>query len=325
MKALTTIYEPKLILPDSIGDETIAAAMQALETQLKKLSEATRLTAHLPRLDELGGLILDILAWSFHVDAYDALTLSDEQKRSLIRESIAAHRRKGTSWAVRNVCKAFFDEVSVKELGGYLFRINAKGSLANQKVWDAFIKVLWEYKNVRSWLESITLDLSDEPTQLWAGFTEFIGGSVTIDPDNLRDDKILVRAGIAQFIGGSITIQCEPPFFPDETLNRLKLFFGFPISRHRRFRAVTVYNPRPDLTRAEIKSFGKFVADAGIVKNEAGEISNGIFAAALKSRSTVTIKEPPQKPRTLARDDRARAVLNELRDFCGGDSFSEVI
>lgn len=66
----------------------------------------------LMRLADLaGGLslipepLLDMLAWQFHVDGYEAAN-SYEDKRRLVDRSILMHRRKGTPWAVAEALRA---------------------------------------------------------------------------------------------------------------------------------------------------------------------------------------------------------------------------
>lgn len=363
------IYDATLgaILPDSIVDEQISALAKAVDTEIKKLSAQVQEVLHLPRLDELDGDILDNLAEQFHVDRFDSSILTDEQKRDLIRESIAQHRRKGTVWAVEKVVKSFFREPKVLEwfkYGGepYRFKISTRGFTSSPKSFKTFMNMLNDAKNVRSHLDVLELDLSpDENTQLRAGMARFvegtknisltepggtlsqvnvgsgffIEGSEKINPARPSSQAAKIYAGVAMSIGGEITIGLEPlqplpeieippsyaldyeDFFisenpiadmlvvdmgitrdfnftepldlDDMTADTLKLFFAFPISRHRRYRAVTVKNPRPDVTREEMKAVGQFVADKKIIMNALGEYANGVFAAALKKTDVTEV------------------------------------
>lgn len=115
---MQSIQQPKLsgILPRSLSyDEKFNALAKALDVQLEKLSGDVKQVLHLPRLDELDGQILDLLAWQLHVDNYTPLWLDDQTKRNLIRNSIAYHRKKGTRAAVNDVLAAFNVPVEIEE------------------------------------------------------------------------------------------------------------------------------------------------------------------------------------------------------------------
>lgn len=85
---MQSIYQLSLskILPQSLKhDEKFFALTKALDVQLEKLSADAKQTLFLPRLDELSGKVLDLLAWQLHVDNYSPLWLSDDTKKNLIR------------------------------------------------------------------------------------------------------------------------------------------------------------------------------------------------------------------------------------------------
>lgn len=72
------------------------------------------------------------------------------------------------------------------------------------------------------------------------------------------------------------------PDFDDDEWDTVKIFFDFPISRHRRVRGIAMPNPRDDLTREEIKAVGQYAVDNKLVMNSAGEYATGVTRAALK-------------------------------------------
>ncbi len=71
--------------------------------------------------------------------------------------------------------------------------------------------------------------------------------------------------------------------------NVVKIFFDFPISRHRRWRAISMPNPREDLTKEEIKATGQYAVDNELIMNEAGEIACAVTHAALKRKDSVVV------------------------------------
>lgn len=151
------------ILPDSIlADEKIKAIAVALDTELQKVTAETQQVLHLPRLDVLPEKVIDLLAWQFHVDFYEPVSMDIDTKRKLVKESIAWHRIKGTPAAVEMMLSSTFGR-SAKvsewyEYDGepYHFKVSVKTKkfptmeslgLAKQGVLAA--------KNTRSVLDSI--------------------------------------------------------------------------------------------------------------------------------------------------------------------------
>lgn len=172
------------ILPDSIlGDEKVAFAAKALNGELQAVSSSIFEALILSRIDELSEEAIDLLAWQFHVDFYDP-ALSLESKRNLVRSSILVHRRKGTPWAVRQVCNDAFGYAEITEwfdYGGepYHFSILTEGRLIDDAAWKRFFKALDSAKNVRSWLDEITISRPLRLT-LHYGMPELAKGMVSL-------------------------------------------------------------------------------------------------------------------------------------------------
>lgn len=69
----------------------------------------------------------------------------------------------------------------------------------------------------------------------------------------------------------------------------VKLFFNFPISKHRRVRGVAMPNARNDLTEKEIQAVGQYAVDNKLITNTAGELASSVTKAALKTREVTRI------------------------------------
>ena len=212
---LQTVVEGLLmrLLPDSILDDPkLNATAQALDVQIFKVLAVVKDVLHLPRLDELSGTLLDILAWAFHVDFYEPLYLSDEQKRQLIRRSVDWHRRRGTVSAVEDLCAAVFSGVQIEEwmtYGGkpYTFRLATKSFARSEDDWIAFKKMIHIAKNVRSHLDSITVDCSpEEPLSLSVALAQFKTGNVTLKRSKPSNLSLNVKVGTHVHKSGTITL-----------------------------------------------------------------------------------------------------------------------
>ena len=149
------------ILPANLlADEQINAAARALDTELQKITAATKEALILPRIDELSEEVIDLLAWQLHVDFYEELT-SLTEKRNAVKQSIAMHRVKGTRMAVELALHMVYKSGEVSEWfehGGrpYYFRVRFiyPETIRTEDV-DRVIRIINTVKNTRSWLEGI--------------------------------------------------------------------------------------------------------------------------------------------------------------------------
>ena len=97
------------VLPPSIaGDSNVQAAAVAVGGQLQALAVDIGASLPLmPNLDRLPERIVDLLAWQFHIDFYDA-TSTLEAKRARVRAAIEDHRIAGTRAGMERALEAVF-------------------------------------------------------------------------------------------------------------------------------------------------------------------------------------------------------------------------
>lgn len=298
------------LLPDSIlNDPKLDAAAQALDVQIFKVLAVVKDVLHLPRLDELSGTLLDLLAWQFHVDFYEPLYLSDEQKRQLIRRSVDWHRRRGTVSAVEDLCAAVFSGVQIEEwmtYGGapYTFRLATKSFARSEDDWIAFKKMIHIAKNVRSHLDSITVDCSpEESLSLSVALAQFKTGNVTLKRSKPKDLALKVKVGTHVHKSGTITLTNNTqPFrfnvkltvktarllnghivlkprggsadifdddpLPDDYIGSFIWFRWFAPSGKR---GMKLRNARPDLTKAELQEVSDYLIQNQVLLNSKGD------------------------------------------------------
>lgn len=148
------------ILPSSISeDNNIKAIATAINNPLEQIKNQIHYCVLLSDIDHQPEKIIDELAWHFHVDFYD-YELPLEKKRSLVKQSIAIHRRKGTPWAVEQVVSTAFDKSDVIEWFDYdadpfLFKVRTEDVTTNREIIDKMKKAINSVKNTRSWLDKI--------------------------------------------------------------------------------------------------------------------------------------------------------------------------
>ncbi|OLS34227.1 phage tail protein I [Alkalihalophilus pseudofirmus] len=170
------VYEVPLLdlLPPSLKhDPDIIAASRAIDTGFLLLADEVNNLILLPRVNELSEDLLDHLAYYLHVDFYDR-SLEIETKRKLVKDSLYLHQIKGTPKAVEHLIETLFDEGQVQEwfeYGGepYTFRVITSNPTVSNERASEFIRALDSVKNMRSHLESVILEQTENMNLYFAG------------------------------------------------------------------------------------------------------------------------------------------------------------
>lgn len=172
-----------LIPPNLREDENVRAAAEAIDSELQAVTELMPSVAILHHIDTLDEQWIDELAWQFHVDFYDP-NLPIEQKRELVKNSLAWHRRKGTPSAVAELITTIFGSGQVAEWYEYggqpgYFKVTTSDPSATNERAREFLAAINSVKNTRSWLESIELT-TVATSELYIGFALHMGEHLTI-------------------------------------------------------------------------------------------------------------------------------------------------
>ncbi len=100
------------------NDLAVQGFSAALNTQIKQLASEVINALTYSRIDNLSEAVLDILAWQFNVDWYDAN--SDlATKRQAINDALLIHQLRGTPAAVQKVVEIYFGDGAVEEWFNY--------------------------------------------------------------------------------------------------------------------------------------------------------------------------------------------------------------
>ena len=212
------------ILPDSIaGIKEVQDTAKAIDPEMLSVSQSIREALILSRIDELPEPVLDLLAWQYHVDNYEPLSLPIEQKRAQVRDAILIHRKKGTPWALKQELKNIGFPVEIDEDTGqpYIFdvRVLLNGQADTSAVYEAAVKAAKRAKNVRSKIGTIGMETQGTVT-LHAAAAGVYGISVTVYPWTERegggDVTLHAAAAVTQL---SVSISVGPK--PDATIPML--------------------------------------------------------------------------------------------------------
>lgn len=192
------------LLPPNIQDAKTRALGAAWDLQYRKLIQmALRASMVFAFVMELDEEMADHLCLSLDIKGYKA-DLSLQKKRLLIRSALLNYSRMGTKAALEDAVGIIHGGTTVQEnweYGGqpYFFRVAVDASQERVTVnpVDRLLDTIMEYKNVRSWLQGITVDVI-EPGSIYTGALPEVGTMLVIDPYRARemvvDGKALYHA-----------------------------------------------------------------------------------------------------------------------------------
>jgi len=148
----------KELTPPSIRE--LQPLVDAFDASFEELKKHIIKVLIYPRIDEIEDeRLLDLLGWQFHIEGYDqAQTI--QEKRNLIKHAIELHRYKGTPYAVKKVFQALSLDADLQEWftyhgDEYKFKVLVKSVIQDEATYIRLTKLINEYKNVRSWLDTI--------------------------------------------------------------------------------------------------------------------------------------------------------------------------
>lgn len=174
----------KELLPSSISyDKQVIASCEAIDLEMKKLQSAIQKLYILLSIETLEEDMVDLMAKQFDAPYYDA-TLPLETKRSLVKNAINWHKKKGTVAAVEEVVTTIFGESTVEEwyeYGGepHHFRITTTNISVDESFIRRFKDAAEHIKRKSSWLDEFIVLLASK-LSMYVGFAVHTGDKITI-------------------------------------------------------------------------------------------------------------------------------------------------
>ena len=215
-------------LPPALQKDPSAVALAETMADLlaRRRSEIEQLRIY-PVIDRLDEQLLDILAYDFKVDWWDA-DYSLEEKRRTLKDSWRVHKVLGTKAAVETALRAIYPKAQVQEwfeYGGEPYRfkldIDLTGELSDAaRPWRVMERVNY-YKSLRSHLDSIEFTIDMGAVILYAGGSA--GTVVRLGLPPATDSYALchtLRAGGRGGVQSSLGIQEDTAPPPGTTILR---------------------------------------------------------------------------------------------------------
>lgn len=165
-------------------DPTTKALCAALTPQLRKIATELEFCLIFSRIDELPENVLDELAFSLHIEWYDAMA-DIEVKRALIKSSDLVHMYHGTPYAIEQVVQDYFGEGYVEEwfdYGGlpYHFRVVTSNSAVTGALANQFAKAIETVKRRSARFDQVIVSMTAEFAYR-PGFVIHSGDNLTIE------------------------------------------------------------------------------------------------------------------------------------------------
>lgn len=192
------------LLPPNLQDTQTRALGAAWDKAFRKLvNYAERVSMTFAFVMELDEEMADHLCLSLDIKGYKA-DLSLQKKRLLIQSALLNYSRMGTKAALEDAVGIIHGGTSVQEnweYGGqpYFFRVavDAGQEKVAENPVGRLLDTIMEYKNARSWLQGITVDVI-EPGSVYTGALPEMGTMLVIDPyrprEMVTDGKAIYQA-----------------------------------------------------------------------------------------------------------------------------------
>lgn len=155
--------EPSLLVPPLALD----LSARALESLSARVSSAPIDAVLLYDFDRVGACALTHLAEQLHILGAEGweFAISDEHRRTLLKDAIALHRHKGTKWSIVRALAIHGLAADIEEwfeYGGepYYFRVIIDGTDLGAPDLGVAIRTALEWKNARSHLEMVRVRLN---------------------------------------------------------------------------------------------------------------------------------------------------------------------
>lgn len=187
------------ILPDSVA---IFPGILAFDIAVKEWIDDLQLEVLLVYLiDQVDARALPLLGEQFDVMGWKGWNLcnTDLERRALIKRAVELHRYKGTKWAVAEALKSigFTDVVITEHVNGHWARFSL--FIDNQQVtasgFEQIIAMVNEYKNVRSVLDAVNMQLSQDDEIVFADNDEAFAN------DEVNAEDVVYFSGAAFYDG----------------------------------------------------------------------------------------------------------------------------
>lgn len=192
------------LLPPNLQDVQARALGAAWDKVFRRLVDyVERVSMTFAFVMELDEEMADHLCLSLDIKGYKA-DLSLQKKRLLIRSALLNYSRMGTKAALEDAVGIIHGGTTVQEnweYGGqpYFFRVavDAGQEKVAENPVGRLLDTIMEYKNARSWLQGITVDVI-EPGSVYTGALPEMGTMLVIDPyrprEMVTDGKAIYQA-----------------------------------------------------------------------------------------------------------------------------------
>ena len=133
--------------PNLAEDNECASLLAAAEKQFQKTASKLDRLALLKNIDKQPSGIVDALAYSYHLDFYEA-SMPIEMRRDLVKNHNEWHRMKGTPEAINRVLRILLGDGYIVEwfkregMEPYTFEVHTSNASAVTEKYDQIVKAV---------------------------------------------------------------------------------------------------------------------------------------------------------------------------------------
>ena len=187
---LSNVSILNLMPPNLAADKNVRMAAEAFDEVLRNIIKKIPNVAVIPNLvlnNLVEEVLLDLLAWQFHVDFYEP-GLSLDVKRDLVLKSLDWHFSKGTPTVVEEIVSTLFSKAKIEEWFEYeglpyRFRVSTQDEILDTKTIAKLIRAINSVKNTRSFLDTLNQVIDTDVSVYFA-----TGAEITIKEYIIADE-----------------------------------------------------------------------------------------------------------------------------------------
>jgi phage tail P2-like protein len=153
----------RMLPPPLKTDEAMLTLAKTIAAELQNTAHLSRRNIIYANFDELPESLVDILAYDFHVDWYE-YDYPLDAKRQLVKDSVRAHKRLGTVYAIKTAIGSVYPNTEIEEwfqYDGEPFHFRIILDVTHSKAtaqYSQIIRTLQHYKRLSAHLDYLTYE-----------------------------------------------------------------------------------------------------------------------------------------------------------------------
>ena len=149
--------------PSLQNDAECASLLMAMQKEFQRIAALTDRLILLPNIDKQPSIVVDALAYHYHLDFYDP-SMPLELRRELVKNHNEWHRLKGTPYIIEKIIEIVLGDGYIVEwferegMEPFTFEVHTSNAAAVNEKMETLVKAVNAMKNARSHMTSVIVD-----------------------------------------------------------------------------------------------------------------------------------------------------------------------